>query len=82
MRRIVYRNQMKIFVTAKPNAKEAKIEKLNESHFEVWVTEPPHDGRANEAIIRSLAEYFVVAPSNIHIVSGLKSKQKILEIKT
>ena len=73
---------MKIFVTAKPNAKEAKIEKLNESHFDVWVTEPPKDGRANAAIIRSLAEYLSVAPSNITIVSGLKSKQKILEVES
>ena len=51
---------MKIFVTAKPNAREDKVEKIDDTHFVVWTTELPVKGQANFAIIKLLAEYFGV----------------------
>lgn len=72
---------MRIFVKAKPNAKEAKIEKLDDEHFVVSVKEPPIKGMANAAIIEILEEYFKVSPSQIKIISGYTSKNKIIEIK-
>jgi len=48
--------------------------------YKVWVKEPPIDGKANDAIVRVLAEYFVVAKSHIRLVSGQTSKQKTFEI--
>jgi len=72
---------MKIFVIAKPNAREDKMEKVDESHFIVWTTEPPTKGQANFAIIKLLAEYLKVSRLNIKIVSGFTSKNKIIEIK-
>jgi len=32
---------MKFFLKVKPGAKREKVEKINESSFEVWVKEPP-----------------------------------------
>ncbi len=81
---------MKIFVKAKPLAKEERIEKIDpptpelrragEMHFIVAVKEPPKQGRANEAIARALAEHFGVVPSAVRLVSGFSSKQKVFEI--
>lgn len=71
---------MKIFVTAKPNAHEASITKVSENNFIVAVREPPVEGRANRAIVAALAEYFKVAPSQVRLVSGHTSRQKIVEI--
>jgi len=71
---------MKIFIKAKPNAKEEKIEKIDDSHYLVSVKEPPVKGEANRAIIKSLAEYFKVSPSQVNIVSGYTSRNKIIEI--
>jgi uncharacterized protein (TIGR00251 family) len=71
---------MKIFVKAKPLAKEEKIKKVDEINFIVWVKEPPKDGKANRAIIKVLASYFKVAPSEISLVSGFSSKLKVFEI--
>lgn len=71
---------MKIFIKAKPNSKEEKVEKINDVHFEVSVKEPPVGGRANMAIIKAVAKYFDVAPSRARIISGYTSRQKILEI--
>jgi uncharacterized protein (TIGR00251 family) len=71
---------MKIFVKAKPNANEEKIEKIDESNFSISVKEPPVQGRANAAIISALAEYFKISKSQVRLISGFSSKQKIFEI--
>jgi uncharacterized protein (TIGR00251 family) len=71
---------MKIFVKVKPRAKENKVEKIDDSNFTVFVKEAPIKGKANEAIIESLAEYFNVAKSDVEIIRGHKSKDKIIEI--
>ena len=71
---------MKIFVTAKPNAREQLVEKNDETSYTVSVKEPPVQGRANVAIIKAIADYFDVAPSRVRIISGWTSRQKTLEI--
>ncbi len=71
---------MKIFVAAKPRAHEEKVEKIDDTHFEVSVTAPPVQGLANRAIVKAIANYFKVAPSRVKILSGFTSRQKVLEI--
>lgn len=71
---------MKIFVKAKPNSKKEKIEKLSANIFAVWVKEPAENGKANEAIEKSFAQYFGIAKSSVKIISGHTSKTKIIEI--
>jgi uncharacterized protein (TIGR00251 family) len=71
---------MKIFVTAKPNRKEEKVKKISENVFEVWVKEPPQEGRANEAIIGVLSKYFGIPKSQVKMISGHKSRQKVFEV--
>ena len=71
---------MKIFVKAKPSAKEEKIEKVDEINFIVSVKEPPKQGKANKAIIKALAVYFNISPSGVNLISGFSSKQKVFEV--
>ena len=52
----------------------------NGNHYSVWVKEPPVKGKANQAIINVLAEYFKIASSRVKIVSGYASRQKTIEI--
>lgn len=71
---------MRINVKARPGAREEKIEKIDENNFVVSVKEPPVQGRANAAIAKALAEYFNVPKSQVILVSGFSSRQKIFEI--
>lgn len=71
---------MKLFVTVKTRAKKEEVIQIDATHFKVAVKEPPIGGRANEAAVRALAEYFNVAKSNARIISGHASKKKIVEI--
>lgn len=81
---------MKILVKAKPNAKESKVvpppttlfasRDGAEECYVVYVQEPPVEGRANEAIIRLLAEHFHVSRSEVRLLRGAMGKKKIFEI--
>lgn len=71
---------MKINIKAKPNAKEEKVEKIDDSNYVVSVKEPPIKGKANEAIRNALAVYFKTSSSRVKIVSGYSSRNKIIEI--
>lgn len=71
---------MKIFVKAKPNSANEKVEKIDEKNFIVSVKEPPVNGLANKAIIKALSGFLGVHQTRIKITSGHTSKQKIIEI--
>ena len=71
---------MKIQVKVKPNSRTEEVIQENDS-FLVKVKEPPKEGKANQAIIRLLARHFGVSQSQVKIVSGLKSKVKVIEIE-
>ena len=70
---------MKIFVTVKPKAKIARVKEADAAHFEVWVKEPAENGKANDALVRAMAEYMDIPRSKIQILRGLTSRKKILE---
>jgi uncharacterized protein (TIGR00251 family) len=70
-----------IFVKAKPKSKFNAVLTLDNINFEVKVTAPPEDNKANYKIIELLADYFHTAKSNLKIVSGEKSRNKIVEVK-
>lgn len=71
---------MKISVKAKPLAKEERVEKIDELNFVVSVKEPPKDGKANEAIIKALANHLAIPSSRVRLVSGFSARQKVFEI--
>lgn len=71
---------MRYFISAKPRAKKEEVMKIDQTHFKVFVKEPPIDGRANFAIERAFANYFEVSVSRVTIVSGHSSKNKVIEV--
>jgi uncharacterized protein (TIGR00251 family) len=72
---------MKIFVRVKPNAKQEKIEKIGENNFLIRVKEKPQEGKANQAVIRVLAEYFGLPKSDVILLMGQTSREKVFEVK-
>ncbi len=48
--------------------------------LKVYVSKPPADGLANEAVIKLLSNYFNVSKSRVSILSGARSKNKIVQI--
>ena len=71
----------KIKLRVIPRARQNKIE-LDEitGVYRVHITAAPVDGAANAAVIKIMAEYFGVAKSQIKIVRGETSRDKIIEL--
>jgi hypothetical protein len=72
---------MKISIKVKPNSRERCVENAGPNEFLVKVKSPPKEGKANEEVIEALAKYFGVQKSRVVIVSGLRSRQKIVSIE-
>lgn len=60
-------------------AKENKI-KEDKDRLKVYLTVVPEKGKANELLIKLLAEYYDKAKSEIKIIRGEKNKNKLIEI--
>jgi uncharacterized protein (TIGR00251 family) len=70
---------MKIQVKVKPNSRTEELSREGAS-FMVKVKEPPKEGKANQAVIKLLAEHFGVPQSQVRILSGFRSKNKLIEV--
>ena len=70
---------MKIQVKVKPNSKTDEVSREGDS-FIVKVREPPKEGKANQAVIKLLAEHFGVPQSQVRILSGFGSRNKVIEV--
>ena len=69
----------KLNIKVIPNAKHNKLVE-EPGRLKVYLTAPAVEGKANEALIEFLAEYFNVKKNRISIIRGVKSREKIIEI--
>ncbi len=72
---------MKIGIKVIPRSSREEIVKTNEGYL-VRVKAQPKEGKANEAVVKLVAEHFGVARSQVRITSGLSGRNKIVEIRT
>ena len=70
---------MKIQVKVKPNSKTDEVSREGDS-FIVKVREPPKEGKANQAVIKLLAEHFGVSQSQVRILSGFRNRNKVIGV--
>jgi len=70
----------KINLRVIPRARQNKIDVDENGTYRVHITAAPVDGAANAAVIKMMAEYFDVPKSQIKIVRGETSRDKIIEI--
>ncbi len=69
----------KISVKVVPNARKNSVE-LKNGEIRVYVTAKAEDNKANLVVIELLAEHFSVKKSAVKILSGSKSRRKVVEI--
>ena len=72
---------MIISARVRPNSKENRVERTAENELSVWIKAPAKEGRANEAVVELLGEYFGVARTRVEIVRGHKGKNKVIAIR-
>lgn len=72
---------MRISVKAKPNAKIEKIDKVSNNALVAWIRSPAKEGKANDALLKLLSDYFDIPRSRIKIIKGHASRNKIISIE-
>ncbi len=71
---------MKLWIQVKTNAKKEEVTPLPDGSLQVRVHAPPAEGRANEAVIRLLADHFKVPKKSVTLLVGTSSRRKLVEI--
>lgn len=64
-----------------PNASREEISGFHEGVLKVKVTAHPHEGAANAACLKLLANSLNLKKSQLEIIAGLKSRKKTLLFK-
>lgn len=68
-------------VRLQPRAKKTAIIGELDGALKLGVTDPPIEGRANEALIRFIAELLKVARSSVTIAAGASSRNKVIRVE-
>jgi uncharacterized protein (TIGR00251 family) len=68
-------------IRIQPRASKNEFTRMENGGLKIRLTAPPVDGAANEALIRLLANMLSVTRSQIEIVSGHTSRDKIVRIR-
>lgn len=71
---------MKLSVRIIPNAKQSEAVGWEGQTLKVRIAAPPIEGKANAELIKLMADLCDCAPSEIEIIRGVASKQKMLEV--
>jgi len=64
-----------------PSAKETKTAGFYQNCLKLKVTAAPAGGQANKAVIKYLASILKVPASNITVVKGQSSREKLIKVK-
>ncbi len=75
-------SEVKIKFLVKSNAKKTKILGYDEwqDGIEIAISSPPEKGKANQELVEFLASLLSISKNNIQIISGKKSRVKVVEI--
>jgi uncharacterized protein (TIGR00251 family) len=74
-----------LYIRVTPQASVNQIKREEQADgsvlFKVYVTVPPEDGKANDAVIKLLAKHFGVAKSHIEIIRGHTHRNKVIMVQ-
>lgn len=73
-------NPTSIPVRVTPRARQNKVQPQADGSLKVYVTAPPEDGRANEAVVNAIADWLGVKRRNVEIIRGATSRNKVVRV--
>ncbi len=68
-------------IRIQPRASKNEVVRMEDGGIKIRLSAPPVDGAANEALVKFLAGEFGVPKSQVGIISGHTSKNKIVRIE-
>lgn len=71
---------MTLTLHVQPGAKHTSVAGLHGDALKIRLAAPPIEGRANEALLKYLAELFDVPVRQVELKQGAQSRQKVVAI--
>jgi uncharacterized protein len=69
-----------ISVRVQPGASKDIITGIREGFLLIKLCSPPVDGRANDSLIRFVANKLNISRTSIQIIHGIRNRKKLLEV--
>jgi uncharacterized protein (TIGR00251 family) len=69
-------------IKVKPNARASVLSEQSDGTWLAQIKAPPVDGKANEELIRLVAEYFEIRKAQVSIKTGASGRLKRVQIDT
>lgn len=71
---------MRLTVKVVPKSKNNRLEKQFDGSYKAWVTSPPVNGKANQAVIKMLSRHFGCPKSDISVLRGQSHRKKTFNL--
>lgn len=72
---------MDLAVWVTPRASRSEVGEVVDGWLRVRLAALPHEGRANAALARFVADLLHVAPSDVRLVRGAAARRKLLRVR-
>ena len=79
--RVAVDGRITLTLHIQPGAKKTEFCGLHGDALKIRLAAPPVDGKANEALIRFVADALGLPKSAVELKSGLTSRRKVLEVR-
>lgn len=73
-------NEYFLAILLSPKAKRTGITGQHDNHLKIGVSAPPTDGKANQALINYLSKILKISKSNLSIIQGELSRNKLVSV--
>ena len=70
-----------LYARIQPRASKNEIVRMDDGSIKIRLTAPPVDNAANEALVKFLADVLSVAKSQIEILAGHASRDKVIRLR-
>ena len=76
----VHNDVLTLTLHVQPGAKRTEVVGLHGAALKVKLAAPPVEGKANEALLRFIADHFDVPLRNVELKQGGQSRHKVIAI--
>jgi len=76
-----HENSVTLILHVQPGAKKTVVAGLHGDALKIRLAAPPVDGRANEALLRFIADFFKVPLRDVELKQGEQSRHKRVEVR-
>jgi uncharacterized protein (TIGR00251 family) len=74
-------NDLILTLHIQPGAKHSELAGLHGDALKIRLAAPPVEGRANDALLRFIADIFAVPLRDVELLRGAQSRSKTVKIK-